>query len=474
MKTEILLILNIFRGQFSRKAAFIWFTVAVFGFLLRFDNYGVTSFIRWLGMTPDCYPLLLNFFHASSWSHGRLMMQWMHWCIFSFSVVRINGRILCLGDGIKIPKEAKKQPGLKRLHNESQNSTKPEKFIGRHFGCLAFVAEKIGKCFGVLQVAEIHEGVDELRKLSGEKTEEKTLVTRMVTLAIIVAVSQNIPLYLCLDAFFATGPAFALAALHLTADGQPWVHLITKAKSNYVAYSDKKRKKSGKIKLFDIFGQSGLFLSASHPVHPEREILYYYRDLYWNSVTSLIRFVWVIDGKNHFILMCSDINLSPLDILRSYALRSKIEVAFLVLKHIIGGFRYRFWTKFQYAPPKNKKESILPVLSDRMHAKKRLETLMVIERFVNLAIIAQGILQYFAVTYTSAVWRIHAATSWLRTYSSDIPSEETVKRALQAEVLANSKQTCYEWIKSFVIQGEMPKMPSKVPKNDTLGRAFLS
>lgn len=473
MRTDIFFILSGFQAQFSRNAAFIWFIIVIFGFLLRFDNYGVTSFVRWLGLMPDSYPLLIHFFHANSWSHGKLMMQWMNWCVSSFSIVRFNERILCIGDGIKIPKEAERQPGLKRLYNESQNSTKPERFIGHHFGCLAFVAEKLGKYFGVLQAAEIHEGADELRKLSGEDIKEKTLVTRMITLAIIVAASQNIPLYLCVDAFFATSTAFALAALHLTADGQPWLHIITKAKSNYVAYSDKKRKKTGKIKLLDIFEQSGLFLTAPHPVHPEREILYYCKDLYWNSVTGLIRFVWIIDGKNRFVLMCSDTSLSPINVLTAYALRSKIEVAFLVLKHIIGGFRYRFWTKFQHMLPKNKKEGVLPVLSDKKHAEKRLETLRAIERFVNLAIIAQGILQYFAVNHSATVWRIHRATSWLRTYSSDIPSEETVKRALQAEMLMNSKQTCYEWIKSLAALGKRPKLPSKVPKNDTLGSAFL-
>jgi len=474
MKTEIFFILKEFRCQFSRNSAFIWFSIVIYGFLLRFDSYGITSFVRWLGLTPDSYPLLLHFFHANSWNHGKLMMQWMHWCISNFSLVRLNGRILCIGGGIKIPKEAEKQPGLKKLHNESQNSTKPKKFIGHHFGCLAFVAEKTGKYFGVLQAAEIHEGADALRKLSGENIEEKTLVTRMAALAVITASSQNTPIYLCLDAFFAAGAAFASAALHLAADGQPWVHIIVRAKCNYVGYSDKERKKSGKVRLWDIFGQPALFLTAPHPIHTEREILYYYRELYWGCVTEKIRFVWVIDGKNSFILMCSDTQLSALDILRGYALRSKIEIAFLVLKHIIGGFRYRFWTKFQHPLPRRKKEMVFPVPSDRNIAEKCLETLMAIERFVNLAIIAQGILQYLAVNCTSAVWMIHKATSWLRTYSSDIPSEETVKRALQAEMLMNSKYTPYQWIKKLAGNGIKQKLSSKVPKNDTLGTAFLN
>ena len=76
----------------------------------------------------------------------------------------------------------------------------------------------------------------------------------MVSLAVIAAMSTQTPLYLCLDAFFATATAFQVIT-HNTrmVDGQPWVHLITKAKRNYVAYRSAQRRPGEKIKLWDLF-----------------------------------------------------------------------------------------------------------------------------------------------------------------------------------------------------------------------------
>ena len=45
-----------------------------------------------------------------------------------------------------------------------------------------------------------------------------------------------------------------------------------------------------------------------------------------------------IDGTETFILMCSDLTLEPLDIIRAYSYRFKIEVNFKVLKHLMGAF----------------------------------------------------------------------------------------------------------------------------------------
>jgi hypothetical protein len=186
------------------------------------------------------------------------------------------------------------------MHNSSQNSTKPKRFSGHHFGCIAFIIEKHDKYFSMLQAAEIQQGVDELRKLIGEKIDESTLVTRMVILMVIAASSQGTPFYACIDAFFSTAPAFTQAALHLMSDGTPWVHIITRAKSNYVAYPTENKRKADKIKLWGLFGQVDRFQSASHPVHCEREILYHSIDLFWGNVTGLIRFGYRRKQPLHF------------------------------------------------------------------------------------------------------------------------------------------------------------------------------
>lgn len=39
-----------------------------------------------------------------------------------------------VGDGVKASKEAKKMPGVKKLHQESENSSKGEYILGHMFG----------------------------------------------------------------------------------------------------------------------------------------------------------------------------------------------------------------------------------------------------------------------------------------------------------------------------------------------------
>jgi hypothetical protein len=39
---------------------------------------------------------------------------------------RINGRLVPVGDGIKIAKRGKKMPAVKLLHKQSESNTKPE------------------------------------------------------------------------------------------------------------------------------------------------------------------------------------------------------------------------------------------------------------------------------------------------------------------------------------------------------------
>jgi hypothetical protein len=67
MINEISRILLKFRACFSRQAAFGWFVIVIFGFIVRIDHYGVSSFVRWLGIKPSLYTSLLSFFRASSW-----------------------------------------------------------------------------------------------------------------------------------------------------------------------------------------------------------------------------------------------------------------------------------------------------------------------------------------------------------------------------------------------------------------------
>jgi hypothetical protein len=55
MIREISRILACFRPCFTRRAAFRWFATVVFGFIVRIDLCGASSFVRWLGVKPALY-----------------------------------------------------------------------------------------------------------------------------------------------------------------------------------------------------------------------------------------------------------------------------------------------------------------------------------------------------------------------------------------------------------------------------------
>ncbi len=142
---EISLILVLFRDCFARVAAFNWFVVIIMGFIVRLDHHGVTSIIRWLSLDSSLYTTMLSFFRASSWQLSRIQQRWQQIVLSQSPMLTIGGRCLIAGDGIKISKEAEKMPGVKRLHQESDNSGKAPYMYGHHFGALGILAGCVKK-----------------------------------------------------------------------------------------------------------------------------------------------------------------------------------------------------------------------------------------------------------------------------------------------------------------------------------------
>jgi hypothetical protein len=405
--------------------------VVVLGFIVRCDQYGVTSFVRWLFLSPENYNSILHFFRSSSWRLDIVLEQWA--CIVKkrFPIIKVNDRAVVAGDGIKVSKEAKRMPGVKSLHQDSDDSGKPEYFLGHHFGYIGLLVGRLGKLFCVPIEGRLHEGVDSLRTEEGLDGKPATIVTRMARLALNAAKQLGCPCYVALDAYFAVGPTFLILKEQLSENNEQLVHVITRAKKSYVAYL-----KERKIPLVDCFDFPELFEKAEVEIYgTTRTIEYLWLDLFWLPVEGLLRFVWVKDGEGCYVLMCSDLHLDPLEIIKIYSYRTKIEVMFLFLKQILGGFAYRFWSKTCPKVKKAGKPDYSELNEDAR--KKQRETVEAIERFVNLAGIALGTLQYLALNFTSEIWDQYKG--WLRTYSSDIPSEEIVRHAVQAEFFSLEK-----------------------------------
>ena len=114
------------RPAFSRLRTFLWFVTAVAGLTVRVDLLGVTSIVRALNLRSKLYTKLLQNFHSSGIKLDRLSALWARTVLQLFpSPVRVNGRLVLVGDGIKAPKRGKKMPAVKLLHQQSESNTKP-------------------------------------------------------------------------------------------------------------------------------------------------------------------------------------------------------------------------------------------------------------------------------------------------------------------------------------------------------------
>jgi len=119
------------RPAFSRLRSFMWFATAVAGLTVRTELLGVTSIVRALKLTPRFYNKLLDSFHSSAVQLDRLSALWTQAVLHLLpEPLRINGRRVLVGDGIKAPKCGKKMPGVKLLHQQSESNTKPEYIMG--------------------------------------------------------------------------------------------------------------------------------------------------------------------------------------------------------------------------------------------------------------------------------------------------------------------------------------------------------
>ena len=274
-----------------------------------------------------------------------------------------------------------------------------------------------------------------IRPAKGINGKPATIVTRMANLVIQSALKTGQLCYTTLDAYFSTGPMFSILKTAINDDAQQLVHVITRAKKNYVGFLDRefstqKYNDIDKIVLMDWFDFPEFFTTAQLSTYGKsKTIEYKCMDLLWRPIDDFVRFVCVKDAGGKYVLMCSDLNLCPIDIIKIYSYRCKIEVMFLFLKHLIGGFCYRFWTNSQPKLKRNKK-SDQPVLSES-GLEKAAQVVKAIERFVNIAGITLGLLQYLALTHAAEIWGSYHG--WLRTRSSDTPSEAVVQSVIQTE-----------------------------------------
>ncbi len=422
--------ISLLRPAFSHQRTFLWFALTVMGFTVRTDHLGVTSIVRALALQPRCYQSLLDHFQSPSIKLDRLSVLWAR-CVlrlFGNQVERVNGRVVVLADGKKIAKQGRKMPGVKSLHQESDNNSKPAWIMGHSCQAVSLLVNAVNSVFATPLDIKIHEGT------VFSNRSKQTLLDKMLHLVGNLQLPENY--YLVADAYYASSKVIK----GVLKDGN---HLITRCRSNSVACfpAAKVTGKRGrgrprfygkKVALNNLFQSAHKTIQMSSPVYGEHNVMIKVKsfELLWDSASRSVRFVLVEHPeRGRWILLCTDLQLEVREIIRLYGLRFKIEMGFKQAAEVIGAYQYHFWMRDMKKIKRRGGDQYLHMETEsyRQGIRRKLRSYHV---HLFAGVVAQGLMQYLSACHTELVWRSFG--SWLRTIRAGVaPSERVVSMSLR-------------------------------------------
>jgi len=376
-----------------------------------------------LRLEPKHYYNALHFYRSDGYETSEVYEKWIEIAIKESTVQRIGGRILTIGDHVKISKEGRRMPGIQILHQESQNSGKPEIVEGHLYGHVSAVITNGNDSRSLPLLTQLHKVPP--KDAETQKPIGDTIVVQMMNTVNEAAKCIGEPVLTALDAYFCKASTFNSA-------GES-VEVVVRAACDTVAFvpPNNARKTVGrpklygdKIKLYDLFYDMSDFTTTTLTLYGKStKVNYKLLDLIWKPLGRTIRFVAVDSYMGKMVLMTECLTLSAEDMIVAYAFRYKIEPGFNELKNTMGGFSYRFWTT---AIPKRKRWS-KSSQEVRLHEsdKKILAAKSATEAFVCTATIATGILTIIAFSHNVEIWNRYRG--WIRTRCSSIPSIAVAK-----------------------------------------------
>jgi len=392
--TRIEQVLRKLRPAFSREVPYEWFVLLLWGALLNHQPAAATSYLNSLGLAEALYGRALHWFNSQAFEMDEVCLRWGQWLSEHPQVKTLKGHRVYAGDGIKICKEGRKMPGVKGLHQESEDVSKPEWIRGHYFSALSLLLGTGKALFAAPVALKLHDGIE-----ADDVDSKLTLVDKMAVMCVHLMTKGS---HAVLDAYYASAKVLQPFRTH-------GLHLISRASIATVAHAPfsanpevrgpgRRRKWGSPIKLRELFAPLCECSHAQVWLYGEQQHVYYQQfELYWDSPDTLVLFVLAqLPNGKQIILLSSDLTLTGAQVIEAYGWRFKIELSFRTLVNLLGGFDYRFWLKSMDRISRWPKNLVLADFDDsfQAHVAGKVEAF---ERFVNLNAIALGLLQVLAL-----------------------------------------------------------------------------
>lgn len=298
-------------------------------------------------------------------------------------------------------------PGVKKLHQESEDQSKAEYIFGHLFGAIGVLVGTVAHTLCLPLKINIQDGLQEATSWENSNISSASHVVQMIENGYNAARTFGNSILL-LDRYFLTVPALLKMQTLNASESGHHLEIVTKAKVNCIAYREpgprkpgqrgRSRKKGDDVKLATLFQNDSEFQETTVTIYGKScTTKYKAMDLLWGKgIYQKMRFVLVILEGQQSVLVSTDLQLKPEQIIELYALRFKIESCFREFKQQIGGFCYHFWSKGIGRLNRYKKKeepSNLALVKGSKERQLVLGTIEATERFVQVACIAMGLIQ---------------------------------------------------------------------------------
>ncbi len=316
---------------------------------------------------------------------------------FKDFVVTIGGKELLILDAKKQAKSGKRMPGVKWHHQVSSSSSKKEYVTAHSFECIGLAVNCLG-CVSCL--------IFLIRMIDGfikHNRDSKTLKEKVGDL---IAANPSLlagRIVVC-DAWYAAqqiiGPAMRNSAT-----------IVTRVGKNAIACYEPIRKLGARgrptkygeevklLGLFDILeNMIGEVKSCSGDT---QHVTYWSIELMWQPIKQKVLFVGSKDESGRrVVLLCTDLNINPLEIIQTYVYRSSIEHSFWLSTQFFSSWTYRFWTKLPIVKASLKGNFNLHWCSS--HLRKTFhEKIQAYETFLTIGFLAHAMFLFLGMSFKS-------------------------------------------------------------------------